>query len=127
MAQILISFCIMSQCQMRGMKGFSVGSFTSFLVYVGTKGQDSLCQPLPKWSTVLLNNTPTGMRLSLLGFKKIKRGNKDRSFLDVLTGPEEQSHEEFKCLFHGREDLPCLFSHEERSATKKYCDETCTV
>lgn len=68
-----------------------MGSLTSWLVCVGTKGPDSLCQPLPKWSTVLLNNTPTGIRLSLLGFKKIKRGNKESSCLEVLTGLEKES------------------------------------
>lgn len=99
-------------------EGFLCGVFHFLSCICWHQRTGLTCQPLPKWSTVLLNNTPTGMRLSLLGFKKIKRGNKDRSFLDVLTGPEEQSHEEFRCLFRGRQDLPCLFSHEEKSATK---------
>lgn len=57
----------------------SVGSLTSWFVCVGTWWRGSLCQPLLKWSKVLLNSTPTGISLGLLGSKKINTGNMERN------------------------------------------------
>lgn len=79
-------------------------------VCVGTRGQDSLCQPLSKWSTAPLNNKPAGICPGLLCFKKIKRGNKERPCLEVPTGPEDLSYLVFECLFFGGGVLSCLFS-----------------
>lgn len=79
----------------------SVGSLTSCFVCVGTRWRDSLCQPLLKWSKVLLNSTPTGISLGLLGFKKINRGNMERDDVWRCSPGETKSRFSMVVLWSG--------------------------
>lgn len=99
----------MSQCQRGRIMNFPLwGLWLPDLFVLAPKDRTRFASHCQSGQTVLLNNTPTGICLSLLGFKKIKRENKERSCLEVLTGLATKTLNVCPVVKKG---YPVVFSH----------------